>query len=148
MGARESTQYPVQSSATMLHGRQLLGIASSATLPPIHLAAWQEKRAKALIVANLNTGLSMEQLARECCLSRSHFSRAFHGSTGLSPHQWLTRQRIEHACTLLLGQRTLAHIAQDCGFADQAHFSRVFTRLAGMPPSQWRLERLRAGGRP
>jgi AraC-like DNA-binding protein len=86
----------------------------------------------------------MEQLARECCLSRSHFSRAFHGSTGMSPHQWLTRQRIERARALLLGQCTLTHIAQDCGFADQAHFSRVFARMAGMPPSQWRLERLRS----
>ncbi|WP_225592091.1 helix-turn-helix domain-containing protein [Pseudomonas sp. PDM15] len=143
MGARESTQYPA-SSAGMPPQRPLL-CDHHAALPLVRLAAWQERRAKALIAANLNSGLSMEQLARECCLSRSHFSRAFHGSTGMSPHQWLTRQRIERARALLLGQCTLTHIAQDCGFADQAHFSRVFARMAGMPPSQWRLERLRSG---
>lgn len=144
MGARESIQHPARTSAGLPPQRQLLSVGYDTVLPSIRLAAWQERRAKALITANLNSGLSMEQLARECCLSRSHFSRAFHGSTGMSPHQWLTHQRIEHARALLLGQRPLAHIAQDCGFADQAHFSRVFARMAGMPPSQWRLEQLRA----
>ncbi|MDD0842725.1 helix-turn-helix domain-containing protein [Pseudomonas sp. Gutcm_11s] len=107
------------------------------------LSAWQERQAKQLLEANLNSGLSIMELARECGLSRCHFSRAFHGSTGMSPHQWLTRQRLQRAQQLLLGTRSIADIAQDCGFADQAHLSRVFTRQTGMPPSLWRLERLR-----
>ncbi len=111
---------------------------------PIRLAPRQERLAKALITANLNNGISMTWLARECGLSRSHFSRAFHGSTGMSPHQWLTQKRLERARELLLHEHAIVHIAQDCGFADQAHFSRVFARQTGMPPSQWRLERLQA----
>lgn len=103
------------------------------------LSAWQEARAKALIEASLGTSLSIAQLARECAQSRCHFSRAFHGSTGLSPQQWLTRRRIERAQQLLLGDSLLTRIAQDCGFSDQAHFSRVFRRLVGSTPSQWRL---------
>lgn len=103
------------------------------------LAAWQEERAKALIEASLGNGLSIAELARECAQSRCHFSRAFHGSTGLSPQQWLTRRRIERAKQLLLGDSLLTRIAQDCGFSDQAHFSRVFRRLVGSTPSQWRL---------
>ncbi|MWV18231.1 helix-turn-helix domain-containing protein [Pseudomonas sp. L-22-4S-12] len=105
----------------------------------VRLAPWQERRAKALIAANLGFSLTMTHLARECSLSRSHFSRAFHGSFGMSPHQWLTQQRIIHAQRLLQSERTITAIAQDCGFADQAHFSRVFTRLVGLPPSLWRL---------
>ncbi|SDK44319.1 helix-turn-helix domain-containing protein [Pseudomonas indica] len=112
----------------------------------IRLSAWQERRAKELIAAHLGSGLSIARLARECSLSRSHFSRAFHGSTGVSPHQWLTRQRIEHAKRLLLDDLLITRIAQDCGFADQAHFSRVFTRLVGLSPSRWRLGLLRGKG--
>lgn len=122
---------------------QVLKVAEPAA---IRLTPWQERRAKQLLADNLNTGLSMAQLARECCLSRCHFSRAFHGSTGLSPHQWLTRQRLQRAQELLLGTRTVAEIAQDCGFADQAHFTRVFARATGMPPSQWRSDRQRRAG--
>ncbi|AHL75515.1 AraC family transcriptional regulator [Stutzerimonas stutzeri] len=103
------------------------------------LSVWQEERAKALIEASLGSSLSIAQLARECAQSRCHFSRAFQGTTGLSPQQWLTRRRIERAQQLLLGDSLLTRIAQDCGFADQAHFSRVFRRLVGSAPSQWRL---------
>ena len=102
------------------------------------LSPSQERRAKELIAANLNTGLSIAHLARECGKSRCHFSRAFHGSTGMSPHQWLTQQRLARARQLLLSDLTIASIAQECGFADQAHFSRVFARIAGLPPSLWR----------
>ncbi|HSC84602.1 MAG TPA: AraC family transcriptional regulator [Pseudomonas sp.] len=107
------------------------------------LSPWQEKRAKALIADNLNSGLSMARLAQECGKSRCHFSRAFHGSTGMSPHQWLTRQRLERARQLMFSGLSLTVIAQECGFADQAHFSRVFARMTGLAPSRWRQEQLR-----
>lgn len=110
------------------------------------LSGWQERLAKQLISANLNSGLSITKLARECGLSRCHFSRAFHGSTGMSPHQWLTCQRLHRAEELLLGTGSVAEVAQDCGFADQAHFSRVFARHFGVPPSQWRIQQLRLAG--
>lgn len=106
------------------------------------LSPWQEQQAKALIADNLNSGLSIAKLAQECGKSRCHFSRAFHGSTGMSPHQWLTRQRLERARKLLLSELSLTTIAQECGFADQAHFSRVFARQTGLAPSRWRQERL------
>ncbi|MDG9923622.1 MULTISPECIES: AraC family transcriptional regulator [unclassified Pseudomonas] len=103
------------------------------------LAPWQERRAKELIASNLGGELSIARLAAECGLSRSHFSRAFHGSTGYSPQQWRTHLRIERAKALLGGEgRSIAEVALDCGFADQAHLARVFSRLVGLPPSQWR----------
>lgn len=114
------------------------GYARARAQRPARLAPWQERRAKELITSNLAGGLSMASLADACGLSRSHFSRAFHGSTGMSPHQWLTRMRIERAKELLVNHRSITAIALDCGFADLAHFSRVFARLVGAPPSHWR----------
>jgi AraC family transcriptional regulator len=103
------------------------------------LAAWQERRAKELISANLQATVSSGDLAAECLLSVGHFARAFRHSTGLSPHQWLIRCRIEKAHGLLLnGRLSLADIARACGFADQSRFTKAYTRSRGIGPGAWR----------
>lgn len=103
------------------------------------LATWQERRAKQLMNANLRGDISTVELARECSLSAGHFARAFRHSTGLSPHQWLLRRRIEEAHALLRdGRYTLAEIARACGFADQSHFTKAYVRLRGISPGAWR----------
>jgi AraC family transcriptional regulator len=103
------------------------------------LAAWQERRAKDLMSANLQGNLSTGDLARECALSAGHFARAFRRSTGFSPHQWLLRCRIDEAHRLLgCSSFSLAEIARACGFADQGHFTKAFNRQTGITPGAWR----------
>jgi AraC family transcriptional regulator len=118
------------------------GMKSVVALRQGGLAAWQERRAKELISANLEGNLSTGDLARECSLSAGHFARAFRRSTGLSPHQWLVWCRVEKAHALLRdGGLSLAEIARACGFADQSHFTRAYTRLRGISPGAWRRQR-------
>jgi AraC family transcriptional regulator len=103
------------------------------------LAAWQERRAKELMSANLRGNVSSTDLATECLLSAGHFARAFRHSTGLSPHQWLIQSRIEKAHALLReGILSLAEIARACGFADQSHFTKAYARRRGISPGAWR----------
>src|SRR5271163_4291457 len=103
------------------------------------LAAWQERRAKELMSANLQGDVSTAEVASECSLSAGHFARAFRHSTGLSPHQWLLRRRIDEAHGLLRDSRfSLAEIARACGFADQSHFTKAYTRRRGISPGAWR----------
>jgi len=103
------------------------------------LAAWQERRAKELMSANLRGNVSSTDLANECLLSVGHFARAFRHSTGLSPHQWLIQCRIERAHALLReGRLSLAEIARASGFADQSHFTKAYTRGRGISPGAWR----------
>jgi len=104
------------------------------------LSPWQERRAKEVLGANLDGNIGSKELARECGLSISHFSRAFRNSTGLAPHTWLLRRRIDEAKALLADAASisLSHIALACGFADQSHFTRVFTRMVGVSPGAWR----------
>ena len=103
------------------------------------LAPWQERRAKEIIEANLNGEVPLVQLARECGLSTSHFSRAFKDTVGIPPHQWLLHRRIETAMRLLHNRHfSLPEVALACGFSDQSHFTRVFTRLSGTSPGVWR----------
>ena len=79
------------------------------------------------------------RLAEECGLSPRHFARAFRQSTGVPPHRWLMRHRVQRAKELLRRQAlSLADIALRCGFADQSHFTRVFSREVGFSPGQWR----------
>src|SRR5271168_4597057 len=103
------------------------------------LAAWQERRAKELMSANLRGDVSTADIAGECSLSAGHFARAFRHSTSLSPHQWLIQCRIEKAHALLReGRLSLAEIARACGFADQSHFTKAYASRRGISPGAWR----------
>jgi len=112
-----------------------------ATRPRVRggLAPWQERRARDILSNNLGGELPLAQVARECGLSVSHFTRGFRQSLGVAPHQWLLQVRVERAKKQLLSSdASLADIAVDCGFAEQSHFTRVFRKHVGASPGQWR----------
>ncbi|APC18804.1 AraC family transcriptional regulator [Pseudomonas frederiksbergensis] len=103
------------------------------------LAPWRESLVKQLILEHLSETLEVTELARACALSRSHFSRAFKCSTGLSPQDWIRCQRIVRAKQLIQNtDLTLTQISLECGFCDQAHFCHIFTRSEGINPFAWR----------
>jgi AraC-like DNA-binding protein len=109
--------------------------------PPIRggLAAWQVKRAKEILSANLDGSVLLKDVAKECRLSVSHFSRAFRHTMGAAPHNWLLTHRVEVAKAKLRDRRlSLLDVALACGFADQSHLTRVFTRIVGVSPGAWR----------
>lgn len=111
-----------------------------AVVRPRHggLARWQERRAKEMLLANLDGKIGLEELARACGLSRSHFARAFKAAVGMPPLQWLLIQRVERAKTLLLNSTLpIDQIAHQCGFADQSHFTRAFLRIVDVTPGVW-----------
>ena len=103
------------------------------------LAPWQVRRAKEILCANLDGRVQLKEVARECRLSVSHFSRAFRRSMGVAPHNWLLTRRVEVAKEKLRDDRlSLSDVALACGFADQSHLTRVFTRMVGVSPGAWR----------
>ncbi|MCF5143957.1 helix-turn-helix transcriptional regulator [Pseudomonas sp. WS 5532] len=104
----------------------------------------RERVAKQLILANLGESLAIADLAQACALSRSHFSRAFKCTTGLSPQEWIRQQRIQRAKELITGSSlSLTQISVECGFCDQAHFCHMFTRSEGVNPMTWRSHHIR-----
>ncbi|WP_051381509.1 helix-turn-helix transcriptional regulator [Paraburkholderia mimosarum] len=103
------------------------------------LAPWQMRRITEFVESHPGVNPSILDLAGQCDLSASYFAEAFKQTTGMSPHQWLLKRRIERAKSKLRDtDASLASIALDCGFFDQSHFSRVFTRYAGCGPKDWR----------
>jgi AraC-like DNA-binding protein len=109
------------------------------TRAPAGLAEWQVRTVEQVALARLDRGLAITELAAACRLSRGYFSRAFKVTFGESPHRWRHRKRIEHACRRLVDtSESLAGIAMDCGFNDQAHFTRAFKALMGTTPHLYR----------
>jgi AraC family transcriptional regulator len=129
-------------SAVGVHVAQTYGgMQPMSRLPQGGLAPWQERRAKEMITANLGR-IALKELARECRLSMSHFSRAFHRSLGMPPHRWLMKHRIEVAKEKLHdGRMSLTDVAAACGFSDQSHLTRVFKQTVGVSPGVWRRAR-------
>jgi AraC family transcriptional regulator len=105
---------------------------------PGMLAAWQVRRIRDYVNANLHQPISIGELAALVGLSRSHFSRLFLKSFGLPPHRWLLNSRVERAKQMLGDAASLAEISASCGFTDQSHFTRWFARVERMTPGHWR----------
>lgn len=103
------------------------------------LSQCRERLAKSFILSKIDYQINISDMAAACSLSRSHFSRAFKNTTGLSPQQWVIQVRIERAQLLLrMSNLSLAEIGLECGFSDQSHFSKTFSKSLGVPPKHWR----------
>jgi AraC-like DNA-binding protein len=103
------------------------------------LATWRLRRALDYLEAHLKGALYLEDLAKAAGLSRMHFAAQFRASTGLSPHAFILKRRVEDAQRLLRdAARSIADIAFEMGFSSQAHFTSAFRKIVGVPPGQWR----------
>lgn len=127
---------------------RLLGNYSTATgfgsLPDKALNRQEVRWAKEFIRAHLHLNVSVAELAASAQLSSSHFIRRFKLATGLAPHQYLNRCRVERAKELLgSADLTIAEVAQEVGFFDQSHLIRHFKYWVGVTPKTYRDSKLR-----
>jgi AraC family transcriptional regulator len=101
------------------------------------------RRTQEMLRGNLHGNIRVQQLARECELSTSHFARSFKVSFGVSPIQWVIRQRVSLAKELLIQRKiSLSDVAILSGFADQSAMTRTFVSCVGVSPGRWRREQL------
>jgi AraC family transcriptional regulator len=83
--------------------------------------------------------ISVQALAEVVTLSRFHFCRVFKQATGMSPPQFVRRQRMAHAQRLMREtSRNLIEIAVEVGYANSSHFAQVFRRVVGVTPTEFR----------
>jgi AraC family transcriptional regulator len=88
---------------------------------------------------NLETHLALVDLANTLGMNLFHFARSFKQSTGLPPHQYVLRKRIERAKSLLVEQElSIAEVALRCGFGSQSNFTTAFRRLTNVTPGAYR----------
>src|SRR5437870_12455651 len=97
------------------------------------------RRVAQYVQDNLHRELRLAELSGLVHMSPYHFARLFKQSTGVSPHRFLVRRRIEQARALLAAQTLpIAEIARSVGFRTPSHFTTTFRRVTGITPSVYR----------
>lgn len=95
--------------------------------------------ARTYIDAHYAAPITLEHISSEAGFSPYHFIRLFQAAYRQTPHQYLTRQRIEKAKTLLVAtDLPVNEICAEVGFASLGSFSTLFRREAGLSPRQYR----------
>jgi AraC-like DNA-binding protein len=105
-------------------------------------------RARDYLGACYRGHVPLETAAREACLSPFHFNRVFTRAFGETPHEFVTRMRIEEAKKLLLAEnQCVTDICFDLGYASLGSFSMKFRSVTGLSPRAFRREaRVAFGG--
>ena len=97
------------------------------------------ERALRFIEENLEKPITLEEVARESGMSKSHFARTFKFIAGVSFKKYFNQKRIEKAKIFLRSQEmNITEVCFSVGFNDLSYFDRVFRRLEGMPPSEYK----------
>jgi transcriptional regulator GlxA family with amidase domain len=87
----------------------------------------------------LEEPLTLADLSLEAGLSEWHLLRAFRAAFGETPHEYLTRLRLERARELLtITNRSVTEICFDVGFTSLGSFSTLFRRHVGLSPAAYR----------
>jgi AraC family transcriptional regulator len=102
------------------------------------------RRVTEYITTHLGEDLTLARLGAVACMSPYHFARLFQRSTGLPPHRFVVRARVDHAAVLLAAPVVrIAEISRALGFCSPSHFSAVFRRIMGVTPRTYRAAYLR-----
>ena len=135
-----------------LHDRRgkLIGTATVYRTKPCDGAIpdWSDriKGAIAYIDRHYAEKLTLHRLAESAGLSQPVFSRLFKRTTQTTPIQYITENRLNHARRLLADtDKTLANIAVETGFYDEAHFVRTFKKSRGLTPGDYRRQHRTSG---
>jgi AraC-like DNA-binding protein len=91
--------------------------------------------AREFIHGNASERVSLEDVAREACLSRYHLHRAFKSTFSQTPHTYLTVLRLNRALVLLRSGCTVTETSLEVGFTSMSAFSRLFSAHFGFSPS-------------
>ncbi|GMK47768.1 response regulator transcription factor [Paenibacillus glycanilyticus] len=95
--------------------------------------------AKAFLGRNLYRDLSVEEAATHVGLSTSYFSLLFKQTYNETFIEYVTRERMEKAKSLLADtMKSIAQIAKEVGYAERRYFTKVFMKYTGENPTDYR----------
>jgi AraC-like DNA-binding protein len=90
------------------------------------------------IKAHLNRELTIDELSKKACMSKSHFHRVFRNEFGMSAVAFVNKERITKAAQLLKEPNAdLTEVFMTCGFQNRSYFNRMFKRFKGMSPGKY-----------
>ncbi|WP_374524761.1 helix-turn-helix domain-containing protein [Sphingopyxis sp.] len=93
----------------------------------------------ASIQTQLETPITVEEMAAEVGMSVNSLITNFARATGWTPAQYMLHQRLRRACWFLANRPlSVAEIAFATGFSSHAHLCAAFRRKLAMSPGEWR----------
>jgi AraC-like DNA-binding protein len=103
-------------------------------------------RARDLLASEYASRVLLQHAAREACLSDFHFHRLFRATFGETPHDFLTRLRLDRARQLLASGRPVTEVCLDTGYESLGSFSTKFRTHFGLSPAAYQHETRRIFG--
>ncbi len=92
-------------------------------------------KAKDIMDTNLFDSLKLDEITTASGISKYHFIRLFKSVFGISPYQYLKRQKLEYARQQLSGGSKINDLASLLGYPDTPSFSKAFKQIFGITPS-------------
>lgn len=103
------------------------------------------EKCRAHLFRNLYMDVRLDELAKLSGVNKNRLISKFREETGLTPHQWMLRERVREAQRLLRGTgNSVTDISIALNFHDVSHFTKTFRKIAGISPHAWRKD----GGQP
>lgn len=94
--------------------------------------------AKIYIDENYGEAIDLDTMSQQAFMSRFHFHRIFRKVYRHTPHQYLTRKRIEKAKDLLASNKPVTEVCNEVGFESIGSFSTLFKKEIGFAPTYFR----------
>lgn len=89
---------------------------------------------------HLTERIPVDMLSKKAYLSRNLFFKWFKEQFGITPLEYITRERIKLARQLLANEKhSVSQVSLQCGFSDVNYFVRAFKRSEGLTPGAYRL---------
>ncbi|MBR2907692.1 MAG: helix-turn-helix transcriptional regulator [Clostridia bacterium] len=90
------------------------------------------------IQENLESKLTLKELADVACLSPTYFSSVFKKFNGISLWEYISIKRVERAVDMLKNEKiTKLEVAERCGFSSSSNFYKTFTAITGKRPGDF-----------
>lgn len=105
----------------------------------IGITPFQLKGINEYLQNNMERPIFIKELAALIGISTYHFIRMFKRTTGETPHQHITRLKMEHAKELLLNsEEQIIQVGMGVGIYNPSHFSQLFKSYFGTSPYRFR----------
>jgi AraC family transcriptional regulator len=129
----------VEALVNALQAHMLRGPTSAPDIPSSGFSAHRVHQVMNLIKQHPEDEHPLERMAAEAGVTPTHFIRIFKKASGLTPHQYVMRTRMDRAQQMLASSDlTVAQIAEALGFASQSHFTRAFRSFTRQTPGDFR----------
>jgi AraC-like DNA-binding protein len=91
---------------------------------------------------NIRENLTLETLSSKACMSKAHFSRSFKNELGISPMEFILKERLNLARNYLrVANYQIQEVCYMSGFSNVTYFIRAFKSEFGATPKVYQLSR-------